>query len=106
MKQTFNYREIDFWLEQDKKTITLDGIKYILCASTWNNDEKHYLDVSLEVKNKSLPMYRKEREKLGDDWSFDLLESSELLIKTILALDKEKEFLAITNDKKEFDLIK
>lgn len=67
-----------WWIEQNKKTVKIGGIRYTLAVSTHKAVYPYphtALRVFATMTNKQSEGYRETRKKLGDDWSTDVLES-------------------------------
>lgn len=72
--------EADWWLEQDGKMVTLDGLKYRIRAKVSRGVypyEANYLDVYAEPASKRSKKYRDTRRALGDDWVLSVTDSPE-----------------------------
>lgn len=70
-----------WWLEQHGKVITLDGVQCRIEASThraiYPYDHESFTLYATPLDKES-PAYRESKAKLGDHWSYCLLESDEL----------------------------
>ena len=78
----------DTWAPHDGKIITIDGHKYRIKVEEWH---AHYptartvIRVECEMVNKRSEAYLATRDRLGDDWFTDVLDSSPELQASILA---------------------
>jgi len=67
-----------WWLQQDGKTVLLDGIAHVIRVSTYRASypyERDVISVQAEPVNKTTQYYLAIKKVLGDDWSTDVLAS-------------------------------
>jgi len=70
----------EFWLEANGKVVEVQGKKYKIKVSSWQAIypyKRYVISVDAEMVNKNDPEYIEIRQKLGDDWSTNVLESGE-----------------------------
>jgi len=66
------------WKQHNNKTVTIDGIQHVIKVSTYMArypTAQEMISVFAEPKNKSTKFYQETRQRLGDDWSTDILDS-------------------------------
>lgn len=77
----------EFWVRNNGRTIVLDGVKHVLGVDVYEAiypTERMVMTVHAEVKNKQSKYYRDEKQRLGDDWSVDVLESDPNVVLQIM----------------------
>lgn len=82
-----NFEIFGYWMEFDGRRVTIDGLAYVLRCREYTARYprvERVIDVSAEAVSKSSAHYRSERNKLGDDWSIDVLASDVELQTAIL----------------------
>jgi len=70
----------EFWLEANGKVVKIQGKEYKIKVSSWQAIypyKRHVISVDAEMVNHDDPEYIEIRQKLGDDWSTDVLESGD-----------------------------
>lgn len=76
------------WLDHDGKVIEINGVKHKITCDLWTAKyptTRRVIDVSATVCDKSCHYYTEHKEKLGDDWSVDLLASEPEFVAGILS---------------------
>lgn len=68
------------WLDHDGKTVFINGHAYKLSVHTYRACypyDREVIQVFADPKNRRAEWYLKTKRELGDDWSTDILESSD-----------------------------
>jgi hypothetical protein len=90
-------RNLEFyrdWEQHNGKIVTIDGIKHKIIVDVFHAIFPYQHDaisVQAEAVNKNTEYYLSEKDKLGDDWSVDVLDSDVTLTANVFRQCQEQD---------------